>query len=62
VLAKQNLDIWFIVNHENEQVHGRCPDLANDVAMRGRTILNSVNSPGWVSTSIDPACCFTMIS
>src|SRR6516165_11457746 len=35
----------------NEPVH-RSPDLASDAAMRGRTILNSVNSPGCVSTSI----------
>ena len=30
--------------------------------MRGRTILISVNSPGCVSTSIDPPCCLTMTS
>ena len=38
------------------------PDFASDAAPRGRTILNSVNSPGSVSTSIVPACCFTMMS
>jgi hypothetical protein len=31
-------------------------------AERGNTILNSVNSPGCVSTSIKPACCLTMMS
>jgi hypothetical protein len=30
--------------------------------VRGRTILISVNSPGCVSTSIDPPCCLTMMS
>src|SRR4051795_1021221 len=30
--------------------------------MRGNTILNSVNSPGLVSTSIVPPCCLTMMS
>ena len=30
--------------------------------LRGRTILNSVNLPGSVSTAIVPACCFTMMS
>src|SRR6478752_359141 len=30
--------------------------------MRGRMTLNSVNSPGFVSTSIDPACCLTIMS
>jgi hypothetical protein len=33
-----------------------------NVAVRGRVILISVNSPGNVSTSIDPECCFTMMS
>jgi hypothetical protein len=33
-----------------------------DAPVRGRTILNSVNSPGCVSTSIDPPCCLTMMS
>ena len=61
VLAEQHSDIRLIVNQE-KQIHARPPDLANDAATRGRIILNSVNSPGWVSTSIDPACCLTMIS
>jgi hypothetical protein len=30
LLAEQNLDISFIVNHENKQAHGRPPDLAAD--------------------------------
>ena len=62
VLAKQNLDIGLIIDHENERVHMRSPDLIRDAPARGRTILNSVNSPGWVSTSIDPPCCLTMMS
>ena len=33
-----------------------------DAPVRGRTIRNSVNAPGWVSTSIDPPCCLTMMS
>ena len=40
----------------------RPPDSAMNVGVRGRMILISVNSPGWVSTSIDPECCFTMMS
>src|SRR6516162_5711806 len=62
VLAEQHLDITLIVNHENEQFHARPPDWVSNAATRGRRILNSVNSPGCVSTSIDPACCLTMIS
>jgi hypothetical protein len=34
----------------------------NYATARGSTILNSVNTPGSVSTSIDPPCCLTMIS
>jgi hypothetical protein len=33
-----------------------------NTAVRGRITLISVNSPGCVSTSIEPACCFTMMS
>src|ERR1700677_1196920 len=62
LLAEQNLDIRLIINHENEHVHHRSPDLTGDTPPRGRTILNSVHSPGRVSTSIDPPCCLTMMS
>ena len=57
-----SLDIGFIINHKNEKVHERSPDLAMVAAPRGKIILNSVNSPGCVSTSIDPPCCLTMMS
>jgi hypothetical protein len=36
--------------------------VSDQLGARGRTILISVNSPGRVSTSIVPACCFTMMS
>jgi hypothetical protein len=54
LLAEQNLRIGLIVDHKNEHVHARSPDMALVVVPRGRTILNSVNSPSSVSTSIDP--------
>src|SRR5450756_1979636 len=62
LLAEQQLHIRLIVNNENEKIQVRSPDLAMVAAPRGRTILNSVNSPGCVSTSIDPPCCLTMMS
>ena len=37
-------------------------DSVMNAPVRGRMILISVNSPGCVSTSIDPECCFTMMS
>jgi hypothetical protein len=33
-----------------------------NAAARGKTSLTSVNSPGSVSTSIEPPCCLTMMS
>ena len=42
--------------------YARPRDSAMNVAVRGRITLISVNSPGCVSTSIDPECCLTMIS
>jgi len=46
----------------NEETHARPADLVAGRATRGRIILNSVNSPACVSTSIDPPCCLTMMS
>jgi hypothetical protein len=62
VLAKQPLDIRLIVNDENERVQMRSPDLIRAAPARGRTMRTSVYSPGWLSISIEPGCCFTMMS
>ena len=62
LLAEQHLDIRLIIDHENERVHTRSPDLIRGAPARGRTILNSVNAPGCVSTSIEPPCCLTTMS
>ena len=43
-------------------VEGLLEHFQTNAGVRGRTILISVNSPGVVSTSIEPACCFTMMS
>src|SRR4029450_5935228 len=61
LLAKQRLNIGFVVNNKNKQAHLSAPALPV-AAMRGRMTLNSVNSPGRVSTSIDPACCLATMS
>ena len=37
-------------------------EFAQSAAARGRTIRNSVNALGLVSTSMDPPCCLTMMS
>jgi hypothetical protein len=50
LLAEQDLHIGLIINYENKRVHMRSPDLIRNTPARGRTIRNSVNSPGCVST------------
>src|SRR5208282_2338349 len=62
LLPEQHFDIGLIVDDENKDVHASSPDLIRDAPARGRTILNSVNLPGAVSTAIEPECCFTMMS
>src|SRR5262245_12397622 len=62
LLAKQHLHVRLIINYENKQVHVDAPALPMAAALRGRMIRNSVNSPGVVSTSIDPPCCLTIMS
>src|SRR6185437_1397189 len=62
LLAEKRLDVRLVVDHENEQTQVRSPGLIWNPPVRGRTILNSVNAPGAVSTSMVPPCCFTMMS
>ena len=56
--ARARLGIGFV--HDNKKDHVGPPD--PEPAARGKMIRNSVNSPGCVSTSIDPPCCLTTIS
>src|SRR5262249_39000378 len=49
--------LWANSGHRNN--YGR---LGSNAATRGKITLISVNSPGCVSTSIEPPCCFTMMS
>src|SRR3954447_758058 len=42
-LPEQQLDIRLVINDENEDAHPRAPAFPRDAAVRGRTILNSVN-------------------
>src|SRR6266478_5551624 len=55
LLAKQRLNIGLVVNNKNKQAHLSAPALLV-AALRGRMTRNSVNSPGWVSTSIVLSC------
>jgi hypothetical protein len=46
-------------DNQASEVHARS---VGSMAARGRIILISVNSPGCVSTSIEPPCCLTIMS
>src|SRR6202043_601056 len=62
LLAKQRLDIRLVVDDQDVNAQIEPPELAWATAVRGSVIINSVNAPGSVSTSIVPPCCFTTIS
>jgi len=49
--------LWANSGHRNDYERS-----GSNAATRGKTTLISVNSPGRVSTSIEPACCLTMMS
>ena len=61
LLPKQHFNIRLVVDNEDQAAHDFAPALPR-TALRGRMTLNSVNSPGTVSTSMDPECCLTIMS
>ena len=72
--AVQKRDVRFTPESGHMQCTRRCPLSANsghdddyersgsNAATRGKITLISLNSPGCVSTSIEPPCCLTMMS
>src|SRR5580692_7947480 len=66
LLTEQVCDVGLIVNHQNQDTHIGPRffswDFSWTLLVLGRTILNSVNCPGSVSTSMVPPCCLTMMS
>src|SRR5262249_45161376 len=63
LLAKQMFDVGFVINHKDIGVQFLCPPASACYGMtRGNVIMNSVNEPGSVTTSIVPPCCFTTMS
>src|SRR5258708_11209147 len=54
--------VGLVINHQNQHAHVSPLILFGKLPVRGRTMVNSVNCPGSVSTSIVPPCCFTMMS
>src|SRR4030081_818839 len=62
LLTEQGLDIGLVI--DDEYVNAQCvpPVFVCATAVRGSVIMNSVNAPGSVLTSILPPCCFTTMS
>ena len=54
--------VRFVPIADIQGLLGSSPEIQRNTAVRGKIILISVNSPGCVSTSIDPPCCLTMMS
>src|SRR5262249_31111183 len=62
LLAEQRLHIGLVIDDENVNAQCGppvCPCAGN---ARGNVMMNSVNTPGSVLTSILPPCCFTTMS
>src|SRR6266851_9807351 len=59
-LAKQVSDIGFVVHDKNAGAHAAAPVPVCE--SRGRRMMNSVNSPTRLSTSIVPPCCCVTMS
>src|SRR5439155_8761036 len=62
LLTKQGFDIGLVIHDEYVHAQFGPPVNAFAAALRGSVMMNSVNTPGSVSTSIVPPCCFTMMS
>jgi hypothetical protein len=61
-LAKEGFDVWLIVDDKDASTQLSLPSRVWVLALRGSVMMNSVNVPGSVSTSIAPPCCLTMMS
>src|SRR2546430_912975 len=61
-LQHQRLKIALVIDYEDGSAQLAPPVLALAAAARGNVIINSVNAPGSVTTSILPPCCFTTMS
>jgi len=60
LLRGREMTLSAISDQSATQQNPACSDHLDDD--RGKITLNSANSPGKVSTSIEPPCCLTMMS
>ena len=61
-LAEQLGDIGLVIDDQDADAHARSSLAAAARRLRGRRTVNSVNSPGSLSTSIVPPCCCVTMS
>jgi hypothetical protein len=59
-LAEQVGYVGLVVHYQDADTHDAASALAR--CARGKRIVNSVNSPGTLSTAIVPACCWVTMS
>src|SRR6202012_3787576 len=62
LLPKQRLDIRLVIDNQNINAQCAPPILRSAASLRGSVMMNSVNTPGSVLTSMVPPCCFTTMS
>src|SRR5215467_15076608 len=60
-LQKELSHVGLVVHDQDAETHNVVP-VAVAYWERGRRIVNSVNSPSWLSTSIVPLCCWVTMS
>ncbi len=61
MLTEHGFDSGFVIDDEDAPLNSSPTDFIV-AAFRGSVMMNSVNTPGFVSTSILPPCCLTMMS
>ena len=61
-LAEQFGDIGLVIDDQDADAHAAPPGCVPRRRLRGRRTVNSVNTPGSLSTSIVPPCCCVTMS
>src|SRR4030095_4566454 len=61
-LAEQVGDVGLVIDHQDADAHAGLLSAAADGPRRGTLIVNSVNCPGALSTTMVPPCCWVTMS
>ncbi|MHC2404954.1 hypothetical protein ACVMGC_009498 [Bradyrhizobium barranii subsp. barranii] len=62
LLPEQRLHVGLVIDDQDVNVQLLPPGVSSAAILRGSVMMNSVNTPGSVFTSIVPPCCFTTMS